>query len=217
MKQYAPQTRQRVISQDTATTVARMMESVTGEGGTGTAASVDGFKVAGKTGTAQKADPVTHGYSADKRTASFGGFIPSDKPKLTILVVIDEPKTSPYGGVVAAPAFSAIARQSLCYLRVSPNQPLKKKGAVEAKKEEPKLVASAAEKGAEDLPDESAEGGLMMGNYRGMSVRQVLKQMEKRGVNIRIIGSGKVVEQNPPPGRKITPGDPAWVKLAPSA
>jgi cell division protein FtsI (penicillin-binding protein 3) len=59
---------------------------------------------------------------------------------------VDEPKTSSYGGVVAAPAFSAIARQSLCYLRVAANQPLKKKQeTIEVKKEEPKLVAEAAE------------------------------------------------------------------------
>lgn len=218
IKQFAPVSRQKVISPETAGIVARMMEGVAAEGGTGTAASVDGFKVAGKTGTAQKADPVTKGYSLDKRTASFVGFVPSDQPKLSILVVIDEPKTSPYGGVVAAPAFSAIARQSLCYLRVPPNQPLKKRaGAVEAKKEEPKSVAAAAEDVEEITADSNQHGGMLMANFHGMSMRQVLQHMEKRGLNIRLIGSGRVVEQSPPPGRKINSSDPVWVKLAPSA
>jgi cell division protein FtsI (penicillin-binding protein 3) len=218
IKQFSPVSRQRVVSAETARIVANMMTSVTAEGGTGTAASVDGYKVAGKTGTAQKADPVTKGYSLDKRTASFAGFVPADNPRLSIVVIVDEPKTSSYGGVVAAPAFSAIARQSLCYLRVAPNQPLKKKpGVIEVKKEESQLVADAAEEFEDIAPDGQQQGGLLMANFRGMSMRQVLQQMEQKGLNIRLIGSGRVVEQSPPPGKKINPSDPVWVKLAPSA
>jgi cell division protein FtsI (penicillin-binding protein 3) len=56
-----------------------------------------------------------------------------------------------------------------------------------------------------------------MANFRGLSMRQVLQVMEKRGLNVRLIGSGKVVEQSPPAGKIITPTDPVWVKLAPSA
>ncbi len=217
IKQFSPVVKQKVVSPETARIVANMMEGVAAEGGTGTAAGVDGYKVAGKTGTAQKADPVTKGYSQDKRTASFVGFVPSDHPRLTILIVVDEPKTSPYGGVVAAPAFSAIAKQSLCYLRVPPNQPLKKKpGVIEVKKALP-VIAEASESTEEITLDSQNSGGLVMGNFRGMSMRQVLQTMEKRGMNIRLIGSGRVIEQSPPPGRRITPSDPVWVRLAPSA
>ena len=217
VKQFSPLVKQQVVSPETARTVAKMMEGVAAEGGTGTSASVDGFKVAGKTGTAQKADPVTKGYSHDKRTASFVGFVPADQPRLTILVVVDEPKTSPYGGVVAAPAFSAIAKQSLCYLRVPPNQPLKNKpGVIEAKKDAP-MSEDASEDTEEITPYSQHLSGLVMANFRGMSMRQVLQMMEKRGLNIRLIGSGRVIEQSPPPGRKITPSDPVWVRLAPSA
>jgi cell division protein FtsI (penicillin-binding protein 3) len=217
LKSFSPVSRQKVVSPETAATVAKMMEGVAVEGGTGTAAGVDGFRVAGKTGTAQKADPVTKGYSADKRTASFVGFIPAENPRLTIVVIVDEPRTSAYGGVVAAPAFSAIAKQSLCYLRVAPNQPLKKKpGVIEVKKNEVTVTAAVEE--AEDLPPESqVPEGLTMANFRGMSMRQVLQLMEKKGLNVRLIGSGRVIEQNPPPGKRITPADPVWVKLAPSA
>lgn len=215
IKQFSPVSKQKVISPETAKIIAGMMEGVAAEGGTGTAAGVDGFKVAGKTGTAQKADPVTKGYSVDKRTASFLGFVPSDNPRLTILVVVDEPKTSPYGGVVAAPAFSAIAKQSLCYLRVPPNQPLKKKPGVIEVKKEPVSVAAVEED--DDAAETHQQSGLLMANFKGMSMRQVLQQMEKKGLNVRLIGSGRVVEQSPPPGKKITPSDPVWVKLAPSA
>jgi cell division protein FtsI (penicillin-binding protein 3) len=217
LKSFSPTSRQRVISSETAGIVTKMMEGVAVEGGTGTSAAVDGFRVAGKTGTAQKADPITKGYSADKRTASFVGIVPADNPRLTIAIVVDEPKTSSYGGVVAAPAFSAIARQSLCYLRVPPNQPLKKRpGVIEVKKAEPQL-ASAAEDTEEITSESQLQEGLTMANFRGMSMRQVLQMMEKKGLNVRLIGSGRVIEQSPPPGKKINQSDPVWVRLAPSA
>lgn len=217
VKQVAPVSRQRVISPATASNLTKMMESVVSDEGTAPKAMVDGYRAAGKTGTAQKADPVTKGYSSDKRTASFVGFIPADSPRLTIVVIVDEPRTSPYGGIVAAPAFSAIAKQALCYLKVSPNQPIKKRpGVIEVKKEAPQIAAADNEV-EEITPDGQHQGGGVMANFRGLSMRQVLQVMEKRGLNVRLIGSGKVVEQSPPPGKKITPSDPVWVKLAPSA
>lgn len=213
-RSFAPQPRRRVISPETARSVARMMEGVAAEGGTGTNASVEGYRVAGKTGTAQKVDSVTRGYSLTKRTASFIGFVPADRPRLTILVMIDEPKTSPYGGVVAAPAFSAIALQSLCYLKVPPDAVVRSK---------PKLVEAKAvtPPGEERLPAEGeiieAGEGSSMPNFQGMSMRQALKAMEERGLNVRLIGSGRAVEQNPLPGRRIGPSDQVWVKFVPSA
>ncbi|KAF0215750.1 MAG: cell division protein FtsI [Geobacteraceae bacterium] len=211
LQQFSPQARQRVISPETASIVAKMMEGVTVEGGTGAAAAVEGYRVAGKTGTAQKVDPVTRGYSVDKRTASFIGFVPADKPRLTILVVIDEPKTSPYGGVVAAPAFGAIALQSLCYLKVPP-------GKSERTKHEKNVVKAVepSEMAAEGTIDEGTEGGVMP-DFRGMSMRHVLRSMEKKGLNVKLIGSGRAVEQNPQPGRKIGASDRVWVKFAPAA
>ena len=86
------------------------------EEGTGTAAAVEGFSVAGKTGTAQKFDNATRKYSSNKYVSSFMGFVPADKPKLTILVSIDEPNNTYWGGSVAAPCFSRIAKQTLRYL-----------------------------------------------------------------------------------------------------
>lgn len=216
LQQFSPQARQRVISPETARTVARMMEGVTTEGGTGMNAAVEGFRVAGKTGTAQKVDPITRGYSLDKRTASFIGFVPADDPKLTILVIIDEPKTSPYGGVVAAPPFRAIAAQSLCYLNVPPAKGDKgKKEPVIQVKQEPVDPAAVAAAG-EGTINEGGEG-VVMADFRGQSMRQVLRIMEKRGLNVKLLGSGRVVEQSPPPGRRIGPNDHVWVRFAPSA
>jgi cell division protein FtsI (penicillin-binding protein 3) len=215
IQQFSPQARQRVISPETARTVARMMEGVTTEGGTGMNAAVEGYRAAGKTGTAQKVDPITRGYSVDKRTASFIGFIPADDPRLTILVVIDEPRTSPYGGVVAAPAFKAIAQQSLCYLNVPPAKVDKiRKQAIEVKQEPAPVDPAAA--AAEGSINEGGEG-VMMADFHGQSMRQVLRVMEKRGLNVKLIGSGRAVEQSPLPGHRIGPADHVWVRFAPAA
>lgn len=83
------------------------------ENGTGQRAKIDGIKIAGKTGTAQKKDGDGRGYSKDKFVASFVGFFPADEPEFVIGVVIDEPKGSIYGGLVAAPLFRKIALKIL--------------------------------------------------------------------------------------------------------
>jgi len=219
VQKFEPQTLHRVISADTSQQLTKMMETVTATGGTGTNAAVEGFRVAGKTGTAQKVDAVTHRYGA-KRTASFVGFIPADKPKLTILVVVDEPKTSQYGGVVAAPAFRAIAQNALAYLKiVPPGGSNRQPQGVEAKnapaKAAPELQQEAMSEG--DALEEPAEGEAIMPDFRGMSMRRVLQVMEKRNINIRLMGSGRATEQSPPPGQKIRGIDAVWIKFAPSA
>jgi cell division protein FtsI/penicillin-binding protein 2 len=108
----------RVISAKTAETFKNILKSVTEAGGTGKSASVDGNEVAGKTGTAQMINPVTKRYSKEKYVSSFVGFVPVDKPRLALIVVVYEPKGQIYGGVVAAPVFRNIATQSLSYLNV---------------------------------------------------------------------------------------------------
>jgi cell division protein FtsI (penicillin-binding protein 3) len=219
IKKFEPQVLNRVISPETAQIVTKMMESVTSNGGTGTNAAVEGFKVAGKTGTAQKADPVTHSYGA-KRTASFIGFIPSDKPKLTILVVVDEPKTSQYGGVVAAPAFRAIANNSLAYLKITPQSETAKQ--TKPVQSAPVQVAEVQRPAANDMAEGDAldiagNGATVMPDFRGMSMRRVLQIMEKRNINIKLLGSGRASEQSPPPGHTIRAIDEVWIKFAPSA
>jgi cell division protein FtsI (penicillin-binding protein 3) len=114
----------RVVSEETARALARMMTDVTRKGGTAELAAVPGFDVAGKTGTAQKVDPVTRSYSHQLYVASFTGFVPADRPKVAILVLIDEPRGGTYyGGLVAAPAFRQIALAALASLDVFPEDP----------------------------------------------------------------------------------------------
>ena len=116
-----PHVVRRVISEKTAKLLASMLKDVTNEGGTGIMANIEGFEVAGKTGTAQKADPVHGGYSK-KRVASFVGFVPANNPRLVALVLIDEPEVQVYGGVVAAPVFRNLAQGALRRLAVAPQK-----------------------------------------------------------------------------------------------
>lgn len=214
VQHFEPQAVRRVISPDTAQKVSKMMETVTGEGGTGTKAAVDGFRVAGKTGTAQKVDPVTRAYSPSKRIGSFVGFVPADKPKLTIAVIIDEPQGIKYGGVVAAPAFKVIAQNTLAYLKITPNMPTNKTPKQIENKEE---TASEPESASEGDFEDSDNEGTVMPNFKGMSMRNVLQVMEKRGINIRLIGSGRAIEQSPPPGHAISGTGAVWIKFTPAA
>jgi len=113
----------RVISKRTADQVRAMMELVTQEGGTAPNGSPEGYKAAGKTGTAQVMDNVTKRYASNKYTSVFTGFIPAEHPKLVITVIVHEPQGSSYGGVVAAPVFREIAAKALPYLGVMPSGP----------------------------------------------------------------------------------------------
>ena len=110
----------RVISEANAASLRKMLEGVLGPGGTASGAKIDGYELAGKTGTAQKPDPVTGGYSPDKYVASFVGFAPAKRPKLLVAVMVDEPQGDIYGGTVAAPAFREITSFALNYLRIAP-------------------------------------------------------------------------------------------------
>jgi len=110
----------RVLSKTvSAQMMAMLRDVVSAEGGTGAAAAVPGYTVAGKTGTAAK--PVPGGYSTTRYVASFVGVVPAKDPRLVVLVSIDEPRGAIWGGVVAAPAFSEIARSSLVELEVAPD------------------------------------------------------------------------------------------------
>ena len=97
-----------------------MMESVVGEQGTGANAKIPGYRVAGKTGTSQYADPNGGGYLAGAYTASFIGMAPADKPELVVAVVIQKPKNGHFGGVVAAPVFQQVMSYALTKRQVPP-------------------------------------------------------------------------------------------------
>jgi cell division protein FtsI/penicillin-binding protein 2 len=113
--------RRRLVSKPVAAELMTMLKDVVAEG-TGTYAAMPGYQVAGKTGTAQK--PDSHGgYATGRYVASFVGIVPASRPRLVVLVTVDEPHGAIFGGVVAAPAFQQIARFDLQYLEVPPDAP----------------------------------------------------------------------------------------------
>jgi len=140
----APGVARRVISERTARALRSMLQMVTTDG-TGKAASVPGYTVGGKTGTAQKIDASGH-YARGKHVSWFAGFVPADRPALAIVVMVDEPKGAKFhGGDVAAPVFAQIARPALMYLKVPPDH------------EEP-LVFNRSLIAAADADEESSPG-----------------------------------------------------------
>jgi cell division protein FtsI (penicillin-binding protein 3)/stage V sporulation protein D (sporulation-specific penicillin-binding protein) len=113
----------RIMSASTAAALRTMLEGVLAPGGTASeVAPIKGYTLAGKTGTANKIDPVTHEYSQSDYVASFVGFAPAQNPKLLISIMVDEPKGGIYGGQVAAPAFGKIASFALTYLKIPPSK-----------------------------------------------------------------------------------------------
>jgi len=110
----------RIISEANAASVRSMLEGVLGPGGTASGAKIDGYVLAGKTGTANKVDPTTGEYSESKYVSSFVGFAPAAHPKLLVAVMVDEPQGDIYGGTVAAPAWKEITEFALGYLKIPP-------------------------------------------------------------------------------------------------
>jgi cell division protein FtsI (penicillin-binding protein 3) len=142
-----PAAAHRVVSELTSAQMRRVMEGVVLYG-TGRPAQLDGYSAAGKTGTAQKIDPVTHTYSRTKYVASFVGFAPVSDPAVTIAVVMDSPsKGSHFGTAVSAPVFHDLAQQILEYLGVPHDQEL----------QPVKEIAKSTRPEPDDVPQQSAE------------------------------------------------------------
>lgn len=111
----------RIISKDAAATVTRMMEAVTADDGTAPAAQIEGYRVAGKTGTAWRVDPATGRYIRGQNTVSFMGFAPADNPRFLTYIVLDKPYSNAGGGSTAAPVFHDVMSMALERFGVAPS------------------------------------------------------------------------------------------------
>lgn len=121
IKSFPPREVRQAVSPETAAALSRMMHSVTREGGTGTLAAPAGYEVCGKTGTAQEINPDGT-YRNCEYNGVFVGFSPANDPQLAVLVVIDSPRKSHYGGLTAAPAFREIITESFNYMNLAPRR-----------------------------------------------------------------------------------------------
>ncbi len=189
-----PHVVRRVISEKTARLLASMLKEVTNEGGTGVMASVEGFEVAGKTGTAQKADLAHGGYAASKRVGSFVGFVPADAPKLVALVLVDEPEVNVYGGVVAAPVFRNIAQGALRHLAVAPQKP----DLLPTTVGQAELPVRRAPKKEAEIPTDGVAAPVP--DFVGLSLREAVEKARAMRVKVKMRGNGYVVRQSPAPG-----------------
>jgi cell division protein FtsI (penicillin-binding protein 3) len=199
----------RVVSERTAHTVVSMLEGVVDKGGTASRAHMDDYRVAGKTGTAQKPDTLAGGYS-ERRIASFAGLVPAEDPRLVVLVVIDEPKIDVFGGLVAAPAFKEIAAAALPALGVAPSR-----GAGVARRTPVPatplpMTPSAPAKGegtpGGTLTERLPPGAVAVPDVQGRVGREAVARLLSLALEPRLSGSGRVVAQSPAPGARVAKG-----------
>jgi cell division protein FtsI (penicillin-binding protein 3) len=236
VQQAVPQVRRQVVPQSVARLVTDMLIGVTGEGGTGKEAAIDGYLVAGKTGTAQKADPVRGGYSKDKWTASFIGYAPAQKPRLLVAVVLDEPMIAHQGGVAAAPVFRRVMQASLRHLGVPAESNSTLAQQVRARQrplaQVPPLLAAAEGVGsgtpspllAADVVPASLIGGgpsavgrgeSLVPNLVGQTARAALASARQGEFSVRIVGTGVVARQDPIAQTHVTRGSQLTLHLRP--
>jgi cell division protein FtsI (penicillin-binding protein 3) len=207
IEENKPRVRRQVVPRRVAKLVGQMLTAVTEPGGTAIEAAVDGYLVAGKTGTAQKADYVHGGYAKDKWLASFIGFAPADRPSVVISVVIDEPVIAHYGGTVAGPVFRRIAEVTLRHMGIAPEG----RQAVLAKKKEQRVPAAEAGPVLEDEAVEKGESAVP--NVRSLPLRQAVIALHAQSLVAEVQGSGLVVTQDPAPGKAVSHGSVVRLQL----
>jgi len=210
-----PAVLRQVVSEQTADKVISMLESVVQKDGSAPRAAMAEYRVAGKTGTAQKADPVARGYS-DKRIASFIGVVPAEAPRAVILVVIDEPKIDAYGGLVAAPAFKEIATAAMAHLAVPPSNaaPLPSAPVLSASATKAPTMAAAPPVVAAVVMEPTEEGTVRVPDVQGQAGREAVAALLGVALEPRLLGSGRVVSQSPAPGAVVEKGAKVTLELA---
>jgi cell division protein FtsI (penicillin-binding protein 3) len=222
---------QRALDPTTAATLRLMMEGVVNEG-TGKSAALNGYSVAGKTGTAQKIDPATGRYSKTQYVASFIGFTPVNTPAVTILVAIDSPVGAHHGGQVGGPIFRRVAEQVLAYMAVPHDLPIIPEAQwaahhrddtetsegdsdfipmqTQAVSEEP--VPAATSQTSQTIAFAEGEG-VAVPDLAGQTVRGVTQACSKLGLTPVLVGSGIAVDQSPAAGTRLARGSRVTVRF----
>ncbi|HEY4103808.1 MAG TPA: penicillin-binding transpeptidase domain-containing protein, partial [Polyangiaceae bacterium] len=226
VREVAPHVRRRVVSREVARAVAEMLVAVTEGEGTGVEAAIDGYRVAGKTATAQKTDPATGRYSIDKYIASFVGFVPAEKPVVAIAVTVDEPMVEHAGGAVAAPIFRHVAQMALKLSGLTPKSTEHTDVASLARTPDPANLTYDALRVAEGKKPAVQEvvptgavpaGKVRIPNLTGSPAREAVKQMFELGLTPHLKGSGLIVTQQPPPGSVVDKASEVLLVLEPAS
>ncbi|MBF0105271.1 MAG: PASTA domain-containing protein, partial [Deltaproteobacteria bacterium] len=210
----------KVMDEKSSRALMDMLYNVTQPGGTAKQAHVEGYLSAGKTGTAQKFNNETGAYSDHEYISSFIGVVPVNNPRYAIYVVYDSPsKGGYYGGIVAAPAFKAIAEKTLSSAGIAPPPQVeeKEKATKTAQKKKGKKVKAAVVENKVMTPEEIKKinhkrweliqeslKNKTVPDLRGLSMREVLKLIREHHLDLKIDGSGFVIRQTPPAGSEFT-------------
>jgi cell division protein FtsI (penicillin-binding protein 3) len=221
VREGVPHVRREAMPAPVARTLAEMMVAVTEGQGTGVEAAIAGFRVAGKTATAHKADPATGKYAEDRLTSSFIGFVPAERPRIAVVIVLDEPSVAHAGGFVAAPAFRRIGEMSLRYLGVIPrgtppvaiskmtSGPDPAAAMYEAMRQAQLPEPPMKEIAMTNVP--APKGTVRVPDLKGMSLREATKSALDVGLLPALDGTGTLSRQDPAAGAVLPKG--ARVKL----
>jgi cell division protein FtsI (penicillin-binding protein 3) len=219
--QAAPTRRgERVISPETARSVLRMMEGVVGPEGTGGRAALQGIRVAGKTGSAQKLDTSLGQYATDRFTAWFIGVVPADAPRMVVVVALDEPRRPQHtGGASAAPLFARVAAAQLTRFGIATQPTLSPLGAPLVQIAKAKAAAAPTSPVRASPPPVAApppprralevarvEDRVLLPDFRGFTVAEVRQIAATSQLDVNISGSGRAIAQEPPPGTVLAIG-----------
>lgn len=232
---HEPEVKEHVLTSEESRQLTEMLEGVVTKTGTAPAAALENFKVAGKTGTAQKV--INGNYAAGRFVSSFIGYVPTHRPELLIYTVLDEPRPVYFGGVVAAPVFHRVADQALNHLGImGDKQPepmladtlsppksdassLSQRTAAKHPREDSDLtnvdaVNPTAALATSDRISENLRNGIVP-NLNGLSLRQIVVPFNQSPYILESHGIGFVVDQSPKPGTELKQGDSIQVTLAP--
>ncbi len=224
-KEEEPKAPVQILQPETVRLVTDAMKSVTEKDGTGKKAALDGYVVAGKTGTAQTVDEKTKRYSQSRYISSFAGFPVGVSPKLVILAILDEPsKPTYYASETAAPLFrevlnAAVTRYAIPSVRELEIRPLAARHENQKKKKEEPITLTQAHPEpapeALELLGTTPQGKKVwkMPSLRGLTVQEASQLFEDAKISIRTQGAGVVEEQSPSVEHKLTEGETVSLKL----
>lgn len=247
LEETTPEVRRQVVPAQTARLVSDMLTAVTSEEGTGAEAAIEGYLVAGKTGTAQMASTSGPGYDRDRWLSSFVGFVPAQAPRAVIAVIIQEPIIDHYGGVVAGPVFRRVGESTMRHLGVPPAGSADALEELEqrarARVREAREVERAERQAQRELVREARRTGVPVASLReeeagapsadarepgehesrvpavaGLTARAAMRALADAGLGAVLEGSGVVVSSLPPEGTIAPRGTEVRAVLArPSA
>ncbi len=204
---HRPEPVRRVMSSEVAASLRDFLREAVGEGGTGTRAQLANYSLMGKTGTAIRFEKGR--YVKDEHTASFAALFPADHPQLAVIVKIDNPRGSYYGGLTAAPVTRTMLQQALASRRVAIDRG--RLAVRDSVPDAPKLDAAPAGKPAVVIPwpshpDPPSAEPLAVPSVEGRTVREAALSLHRRGFRVSLQGIGRVVRTDPAAGENARPG-----------